>query len=147
MNITKEEAIDVAFKKAQVTKEDAYGTHAKLEKDDGISVYEVEFKANGYEYEIVVNAETGEIVEFDREQQENNKPIDSAVTITKENAIEIALNKAEVTKDTAYGVHAKLEKDDGAMIYEVEFKTDDFEFEVDINAVSGEVIKFDRENN
>ena len=35
--------------------------------DDGMSIYEIEFKAGGYEYSYEVDAATGSIVEFDKE--------------------------------------------------------------------------------
>ena len=97
--ISKEDAISAALQKAQITNEDAYGLNAKLDRDDGAEIYEVEFKAGGYEYEIEVDALTGEVVGFDREKLENSKSADSdkkqtADTITKEKAIAIALEKA-----------------------------------------------------
>ena len=39
----------------------------KLDWDDGMSIYEIEFKAGGYEYSYEVDAATGSIVEFDKE--------------------------------------------------------------------------------
>ena len=39
----------------------------KLDWDDGMSIYEIEFKAGGYEYSYEVDATTGSIVEFDKE--------------------------------------------------------------------------------
>ena len=39
----------------------------KLDWDDGMSIYEIEFKAGGYEYSYEVDAATGSIVVFDKE--------------------------------------------------------------------------------
>ena len=38
---------------------------AKLENDDGMQVYEIEFYYNGMEYEYTISATTGDIIEYD----------------------------------------------------------------------------------
>lgn len=43
----------------------------KEDEDDGIAVYEVNFRVGEYEYEIDVHAETGEILEFSKENIHN----------------------------------------------------------------------------
>ena len=40
---------------------------AERDRDNGVTVYEVEFKAGGYEYEYEINASTGEILGHSRE--------------------------------------------------------------------------------
>ena len=42
----------------------------KLEKEDGMVIYEIEFYRNGIEYEYEINAITGEILKYDSEQEE-----------------------------------------------------------------------------
>ena len=37
----------------------------ELDRDDGETVYEIEFKHKGYEYEYKINAETGAIISKD----------------------------------------------------------------------------------
>ena len=63
--ITLEEAQNAALQRAGVTAGQVNFTKTKLEWDDGIQKYELEFRGNGYEYECEVNAATGEIIEFD----------------------------------------------------------------------------------
>ena len=65
--LTPEGACEVALNHAQVSKEDAVGVHAQLEIDDGIPQYEVEFRDGHIEYEYHIHAETGEVLEFDRD--------------------------------------------------------------------------------
>lgn len=43
---------------------------AKLENDDGRTVYEIEFYYNTTEYEYKINASTGEILEFDSDRMD-----------------------------------------------------------------------------
>ena len=40
---------------------------AKLERDDGYMVYEIEFYSGGIEYEYTIDAVTGDIIEYDSE--------------------------------------------------------------------------------
>lgn len=65
--LTPEGACDVALNHAHVSKEEAVGVHAQLEIDDGIPQYEVEFRDGHIEYEYHIHAETGEVLEFERD--------------------------------------------------------------------------------
>lgn len=65
--LTPEGASEVALNHAHVPKEDAVGLHAQLEIDDGIPQYEVEFRDGHIQYEYHIHAETGEVLEFERD--------------------------------------------------------------------------------
>lgn len=43
---------------------------AKLERDDGITVYEIEFYKDGVEYDYTINASNGNILEFDADRDD-----------------------------------------------------------------------------
>ena len=66
--LTKDEAKKVALDKAGVTAAEATFTKAKLDYDDGREEYEFEFYANGKEFDIDVDANTGRVVKFDVER-------------------------------------------------------------------------------
>ena len=66
--LTKDEAKQIALDKAGVTAEEATFTKARLDYDDGREEYEFEFFANGKEYDIDVDANTGRVVKFDVER-------------------------------------------------------------------------------
>jgi len=66
--ISKDDAKKIALEHAGVNETDAQRFRAELDYDDGISVYEVEFDANGLEYDYDINAKTGEIIEFSKER-------------------------------------------------------------------------------
>ncbi len=53
--------------KAGFTLSEVTFTKAKLEKDDGIMEYEIEFYVNDMEYEVSINALTGAILEYEVE--------------------------------------------------------------------------------
>ncbi len=66
--LTKDEAKQIALDKAGVTAAEATFTKAKLDYDDGREEYEFEFFADGREFDIDVDANTGRVVKFDVER-------------------------------------------------------------------------------
>ncbi len=65
--ITKDEAIDIALKKANLTKDDVIGLHCKLDYDDIVLKYEVEFSDGKYDYDCEINAKSGKVLHFEKE--------------------------------------------------------------------------------
>ena len=65
--------------------------------------------------------------------------------IGSEKAKEIALNHAGVSADRIYDLDIELDRDYGAISYEVSFKSDGFEYDYDIDAYSGDIIKSAKE--
>ena len=65
--LTLEEAKQAALEYAGVKASEATFTKAHRDFDDGREVYEIEFYANGTEYEMDVDASTGRILEFSTE--------------------------------------------------------------------------------
>ncbi len=63
-----EEAKDIAVRHAGFSVSDVSFSKAKLEKEHRVMVYEIEFYKDGMEYEYEINAETGEVIEFDVEE-------------------------------------------------------------------------------
>lgn len=131
----------------------------ELDFEDGRMVYEVEFALKDAfgEYTAVVDAATGEILyaqstpEYSPEQPQAEPGAVTAAQpaqteaeyITAEQAKEIALAHAGV--QNASFAKAELDEDDGRMVYEVEFRSGGWEYEYEIDAVSGTVLKSDRE--
>lgn len=150
ITITYEKAKEIALTKV------GGGTVREIELDyeHGILVYEVEIKYNGIKYEVDVNAETGEIVKFKSEYSSNtaalstsqptatSTPSQSGSTasgqISYEKAKEIAL--AKVGGGTIKDIELDYEK--GRLVYEVEVKYNSREYEVKIDAATGEIVKY-----
>ncbi len=65
--------------------------------------------------------------------------------IGKEKALEIALAHAKLTKNQAKKIEIELDYERGVMIYDVEFESGSFEFEYEIHAESGEIVKSEKE--
>lgn len=62
-----EQAKSAALGHAGLSAEDVNFSKAKLDHDDGYTVYEIEFYSGGMEYEYKINALTGDVLEYDWE--------------------------------------------------------------------------------
>lgn len=65
--ISADKAKSIALNHAGVSSSKAVFNKAKLDNDDGIHVYEIEFTSGGYEYEYEINAANGTILSYDHE--------------------------------------------------------------------------------
>ena len=153
-----EEALALALKHAGIQADQAEKVRAEADWEDGRAVYEVEFVADGYEYEYEVDAYTGEIVKSEREKarpprqstarpKATAKPTakDAAETINRDDALSAALKNAGISPDDAGQVKVEKDREDGRTVYEVEFKADGYEYEYEIDAATGAVLKQERE--
>ncbi len=66
-SITVEEARNIALSNANLSADLVQFLRTETEYDDGVLVYEVDFTYNNYEYDYKINANTGEIVSYDRD--------------------------------------------------------------------------------
>ena len=147
--ITLEEAKKVALDDAKLTATDVTFTKAKLDYDDGRAVYEIEFYSGAKEYDYEIDAATGRILEKDIDINDDvNAPSEgqgSQTYITAEQARAAALSAAGFSASEVRGLKAEFDFDDGRAVYEVEFKKGIFEYDYDIDAVSGKVLKAEKE--
>ena len=111
--------------------------------DDGIMVYDIEFISNNTEYDYEIDAKTGKIIE---REIENSKVSTSASKnyLSKEKIKEIVINKTKV-KDY-YDYEIEFEFKSGKAVYEVEFETKDKEYDMELDAVGGNIIKYETKN-
>ena len=121
-------------------------------------VYEVEFDRGYDEYDYDINAKTGAVVAYDNEISGKDVKSDSStkkdndkVTSTKENVIgkaaakSAALKHAGITEAQATQLKVELDRDDGKLVYDVEFKSAGYEYDYEIDAVKGTILQSDKE--
>jgi uncharacterized membrane protein YkoI len=155
--LSKEQAMAAALAHAGLSKQDVEQMGGKKDKDDGRTLYEIEFTAGGYKYEYEVDAATGAIVKYEKEQapsktdknesteNKKDKTQGNGTPITAAKAKEIALAHAGVSKKQAQKLSAELAHENGVTVYEVEFEADGYEYEYDVDAATGAVIKHEKE--
>ena len=73
--------------------------------------------------------------------------VGSTTTITRERAIELALQAASLTENEVFNIEADLDKERGGLVWEVEFETREHEYSYDVHAENGTVTKTERERN
>lgn len=169
--ITIADAKAVALKNAGFSEEEVRFVRVQLEKENGISGYDLEFISEDAEYDYTVDALTGEILSMNCEagqydlstvpSQVGQTPVSQPVGeqpavgqtsgeqnqseqqyIGVEAARQVALNHAGLDADAVRFAHARLEFDDGCWKYDVEFHQDNTEYEYDIDALTGEILSW-----
>ena len=66
-NITLEEAKNIALNHANLTADKVQFLRTEQDYDDGILNYEIDFNYDIYEYDYKINANTGEIISYDKD--------------------------------------------------------------------------------
>lgn len=124
-------------------------TKARLDYDDRIAVYDVEFYTSTHEYEYEINASTGAVHDKSVEAFKANvtKPNNSNTGnyISVDKAKEIAVGKAGLSVSGVTFQKAKLDYDDGRAVYEIEFFSGGVEYECEVDASSGTILDYSSE--
>lgn len=142
--ISQEEAEAIALEHAGVAEADASFYRVEQDRDDGRSVYEVEFTAGGTEYDYEIDSGTGEILSYDSDIEGWSLSSQSGAAVTLEQARELVVNRAKGL--TAEDVRIREDWDDGRLVYEGEAWCNNQEHEFEIDAATGEFLSWSVEN-
>lgn len=144
--ITEAKAKEIALTHAGVSASDATFVKAKLDYDDGVSEYEVEFYVASKEYDYDIDAITGAIRSFDSDI-ENHVPVGSSsasgADIGMDKARSIALAKVSGAGSGDIRIHQ--DNDDGRLVYEGEIRYGGMEYDFEIDAASGAITEWEEE--
>lgn len=143
--ITRDKARSIALADAGLSASDVTFTKSKLDREDGVLVYEIEFVTSSAEYEYEIDVSSGKIVEKKVESHKtaHGNQSSSSTYIGVDQAKRVALKHAGLSDATF--TKAKLENDDGNRVYEIEFRKDGVEYEYEIDAVTGNILEYDVE--
>ena len=87
----------------------------------------------------------------DDKEKPKEKPVEKPAApeekefIGEERAKEIALEKAGLKESEVTLIKVKLDRDDGRYVYEIEFRRGLTEYEAEINAEDGRILKFEKD--
>ncbi len=155
-----DKAKEIALNNAGATLDKVTGLETDFDTEHGAIIYEVEFDFEGYEYEFDIDAKSGNIIKLEKTpvktpaNPDNTKPNDNQnkpadvipdTIITVDEAKNIALNHADVSLADTVFEKANLDRDDGLLLYEIEFTSGKFEYEYEINAENGKIIDHEKE--
>ena len=140
--IGEEKARELVLQDAGVSASAATFTQSELEQDDGRWKYEIDFFANGTEYEYTVAAQNGTILKRDSDYNPDDAPVSSASVISMDEAKALAQAKAPnaVLRDISF------DYDDGIPVYEGELREGNTEYEFEIDARNGSFLKWEADH-
>lgn len=166
--ISEEDALGFALLDAGVSEEDVTEFETELDRNGFGYVYEVEFATEGAEYSYKINVKNGSVIEREnnitktqtsstsneklKNDTENGTVQSSAANasgtlsyISLEEAKKIVLEHAELAASDVTFSKAMLEDDDSEMVYEINFFTQDYDYEYELNAYTGKIQEVSRE--
>lgn len=145
--IGEEQAKAAACAHAGVTQEQVSFSTTELDCEAGLFVYEIEFIVDQTEYDYDIDARTGAVVKYSSETygEAQSSAAGNAAYIGEAQARAAAFAHAGVSASDATAVQAKLDIDDGQAKYEIVFFVGTTEYDYDIDARTGAVLKAERE--
>ena len=173
-DIGRDAAVAAALQHAGLTEAEITNLYVKADWDDGRAVYDVEFLAGGNEYDYEIDAATGAVRSFDTEREHGTSSgstssgnassgstssgstsagnassgstsSGSTADIGAEAAKSAAFRHAGVSASEASRVKVERDRDNGVLLYEVEFRVGNYEYEYEISVATGEVLGHSRE--
>ena len=121
-------------------------TKIELDYDDGRKIYEGEAYKDGYEYEFEINASTGKFIKWEQDWDDDHHDDDhhgsTSGLISAEKAEQAVLNKLPGATIRSM----ELDEDDGYYCYEGEAYQNGVEYEFVIDAYSGKILEWERDD-
>ena len=159
MPIGKAAAAYAAEQYAGTTAVDSVTAEVDPELDEFPAHYEVELHTQWGEFEYLVDAYTGKVLSGQKDllaavsasnettKPSGQKPAPSGTVqdIGYAKAKSIALNHAGVSENQAYDMDVELDDEDGTLVYEIEFKSGNMEYDYEIDARTGAILKHEAE--
>ena len=174
MPIGMDAARTAAEEYAGTTAVDSVTAEVDPELDESPAHYEVELQTAWGEFEYLVDAYTGKVLSGQKDllaavsasndttKPSGQKPASASNETTKPSdqkpapsgtvqdigyakAKSIALNHAGLSENQAYDMDIELDDEDGKLVYEIEFKSGNMEYDYEIDAATGAILKHEAE--
>lgn len=149
--IGEERAEELAFEISEMSPEEVHHIKVSMDYNEGRVTYEVEFykEQNKYEYEF--DAQTAELLEWESEwknQELLEKELDeldrsqNVQGIGSEQALQIACDDAGISHGEIVFEKVAPVYENGREFYDIEFNTEEYEYDYEIDAATGDIIKY-----
>ena len=154
LGIGKAAAAYAAEQYAGTTAVDSVTAEVDPELDEFPAHYEGELQTAWGEFEYLVDAYTGKVLSGQKDllaaastPNATAKPSapSGGADIGYAKAKSIALNHASLSENQAYDMDIELDDEDGKLVYEIEFKSGNMEYDYEIDAASGTILKHEAE--
>jgi len=117
----------------------------EFDDDDNDSKYEIEIIYEGREYEIEIDAYTGKVIEFEKEDEDEDDEDDYDSSISRKVIGAEAAKKIALDLVNGQIIKFEFDDDDHDSKYEIEIIFDGLEYEIEIDAYTGKVLEFEKE--
>ncbi len=147
--ITLDRAKEIALERAGLDADEVTFTKARLDIDDGVREYDIEFYKGSTEYSAEIAAADGNIRSWDVDRHDvypTQNTSGAADDIGLDRAKEIALERAGLTASDVTFTEAKPDYDDGRYVYDIEFRQGRTEYSAEILASDGTITSWDVDN-
>ncbi len=135
----------LALDAAGINATEAANLRCQLEMEETGPVYEVEFRVGSTEYEYVIDARDGTILQEESKQATGAGGQTVTQNLTAEQIEKIVLDHAKLKKDDVTRLSIQPDNESGLPCYEVEFVSGGTEYEYEINAITGDILSFKSE--
>ena len=133
--VSREEALAIAYANASVPEADAYNVKVERDGDNGIPIWDIEFETEYGDYDFEVAVSGGRIVGADYEVDDEWLDRLGGSPVTAEEAKTLLAGKAPGA--SAGDIALREERSDGRTRYEGEFYGDDIKYEFELDAATG----------
>lgn len=116
-------------------------TKAERDYDDGRWEYELEFHTDTAAYEVTVDAISGSVLDYEKENLRSSSTSDIGAQAAKS----AALRHAGLSEGQVQELQVEWDNENGRALYEVEFKSGGMEYEYVIDAATGSVLEHQAE--
>ena len=156
--ITAEEAKAIALQDAGLKETDVRDLEVDLDRDDGTVHYDVDFEKGSADYDYDIDAVTGEILHVQKPASSSggtssggsssggsSSGSSSTKQLSKTEARDIALKHAGFKASEVRELEVELDRDDGTVHYDVDFEKDGYDYDYEIDAKTGKILKSRKE--
>lgn len=162
--MSKNEVKNIVADYMNANSNDLYFDSIDFEMDK--KIYEVEVYYQNKDYEYKINAKNGKVIytDFRNDTNQNNSSNGNkfndnsnngnanqnslnqqTANISEEEAKDIALTHANLASNSVSFLRTELDHDHRTLVYEVDFIYDNYEYDYTIDAMSGEIISYDKD--
>lgn len=166
-NSKKSSAEDAALQHAGVTRQEAAMLQSELDFKGFSIVCDVSFKTSDYDYDYEVSLPGLEILDFEKEYygvpslpqsdsssggqengtsaQQSDQSAAAGTAVSEASAKETVFAHAGVAEADVLFYRSHIDTDHGSSRYEIEFTAGGYEYDYEVDCMSGEILKFEKD--
>jgi uncharacterized membrane protein YkoI len=157
-----EKAKTIALSHAGLTEPSVQSMKIKMDYDDGHMIYKVEFRGGNMECDYEIDASNGAILKSEKKTDSSMRESSASIPpkppaaagsqsgppqesqyISNGAAKQIALSHANAPESALEKYDSKLDKNDGIIIYKIEFVYAGMKYEYRVDAITGEIVNWE----